>query len=1179
MILKHIKLDHETYKVGITKIFFKNGVLGNLEEMRDLSIKTTITKFQAIIRGNLSRGIFKQKIEKIQNGQIIARNLQKIHMFKKENNDQGHLWYNLFIQLKPLLEDSIKLMNNKEMNDNLKEINLKLKDAEKLNKNYEVEHQNMTTSLKSLEDKVESNVKIINEKDDMIKTLRQNEKASADKIKSMELSIKELQTENSMLQTEKSRILEDLEGLQSKFNETSLRLHDLQIDYKSVTESYTISKGATDELKLEKENHSKSIDLLKVQQTKLNKLSELNKSLTEELSKVKSENSELSDKVKDISEKNKSINMKHESLADELTKAKSTNDSKLKELNSLLSKHESGSTKDKAEITKLNSSINILESENEELTNKFNKANTEVINLKTKLNETLKQVVSLQNSLDKVNASKSELDELKAQEVKNLEKIKKLTEQLATSQKENELVNNKIKDYSNKIHQLNEQIKKLEVDIKEREKEKENELPLGQQNFEKSVMQDYSNLKLKLNEINANLRTEKFENKKLIEEIGVLKSKLSKSISPYSSPVKSGRRSIAIGEDPTSEGNKFLIKQIEDLKIKLEQEELNSTRAENYAIELQKKLNKVQNTRGLNSSMDFEKKFRESQLRVSELENKFSNLFESVSPGTTPTGTPQKLTKSESFGRTSLINKTLESANQDFVKIYNDIAKTLKTTREELNNSKLEILRLKALLRDSEDELYQIKRDQHKASIENYENELAQSKVKQENLRLRNEDLNKSVELYKKRSEEYYKKLELAESAISISKRHEEAAIKDLESVKNEYKLLKDELRSSEILIKDMNKEKGKLNSELKDKNYEIIKLNDEIKEINDKLLYNRKVYENKEINENLKNEIQHLNNELKFKLDNESKLIKENKKLTIENETLLKQKSNLESEFEIKLDRIDELEVKEDEMTKKLRVLENEKLINERKIANLSKQVTNLKDLINDVTLQRDELLEVKDKLEEDNMILNQNLEERNLELSSTKSDMAILRKHLENQRMESLEIQQELNQSKISTSDDIVNYSNLKKENLVVVQENDALHRINKELKSRVDSLENKLYNDEQIKYWENKLQEMNNKLDNQQSENYKLNKTIYAYEQEIKTHKIRSENDSKLIKKYNDENFDYQNKINHFKTNLDILQTENFEKDMQIRNFERDTAEMKEHNLRLEKEVLELRSKLGV
>jgi myosin heavy subunit len=47
------------YKLGNTKVFFKAGVLGNLENMRDERLGSIISMFQAHIRGYLIRKAYK----------------------------------------------------------------------------------------------------------------------------------------------------------------------------------------------------------------------------------------------------------------------------------------------------------------------------------------------------------------------------------------------------------------------------------------------------------------------------------------------------------------------------------------------------------------------------------------------------------------------------------------------------------------------------------------------------------------------------------------------------------------------------------------------------------------------------------------------------------------------------------------------------------------------------------------------------------------------------------------------------------------------------------------------------------------------------------------------------------------------------------------------------------------
>ncbi|CAF1346369.1 unnamed protein product [Adineta steineri] len=54
-MIKELELDENLYRIGLTKIFFRSGVLGHLEEERDLKLTDIITQLQALCRGVLAR--------------------------------------------------------------------------------------------------------------------------------------------------------------------------------------------------------------------------------------------------------------------------------------------------------------------------------------------------------------------------------------------------------------------------------------------------------------------------------------------------------------------------------------------------------------------------------------------------------------------------------------------------------------------------------------------------------------------------------------------------------------------------------------------------------------------------------------------------------------------------------------------------------------------------------------------------------------------------------------------------------------------------------------------------------------------------------------------------------------------------------------------------------------------
>ena len=53
--IKELDLDANLYRIGRTKIFFRAGVLVNLEAERDLRVTDHMTRLQAFCRGALAR--------------------------------------------------------------------------------------------------------------------------------------------------------------------------------------------------------------------------------------------------------------------------------------------------------------------------------------------------------------------------------------------------------------------------------------------------------------------------------------------------------------------------------------------------------------------------------------------------------------------------------------------------------------------------------------------------------------------------------------------------------------------------------------------------------------------------------------------------------------------------------------------------------------------------------------------------------------------------------------------------------------------------------------------------------------------------------------------------------------------------------------------------------------------
>merc|ERR1712179_394723 len=96
-VFDKLGLEAEKYRVGNTKVFFRAGVLGEVEELRDDFLARLIGFLQAQIRGWKARKWFKKAQTQRVNLILVQRNLRKYMSIRT------WLWYGFWQQFKPKL--------------------------------------------------------------------------------------------------------------------------------------------------------------------------------------------------------------------------------------------------------------------------------------------------------------------------------------------------------------------------------------------------------------------------------------------------------------------------------------------------------------------------------------------------------------------------------------------------------------------------------------------------------------------------------------------------------------------------------------------------------------------------------------------------------------------------------------------------------------------------------------------------------------------------------------------------------------------------------------------------------------------------------------------------------------------------------------------------------------------
>lgn len=97
-IAEALELDRDFYKIGTTKIFFKAGVLAELEERRDNLLTDIFRRFQSAAKMHIAR----RRLRKLLNRSDAVKTIQRNARTYVDLKDWP--WWSLYVKVRPLLE-------------------------------------------------------------------------------------------------------------------------------------------------------------------------------------------------------------------------------------------------------------------------------------------------------------------------------------------------------------------------------------------------------------------------------------------------------------------------------------------------------------------------------------------------------------------------------------------------------------------------------------------------------------------------------------------------------------------------------------------------------------------------------------------------------------------------------------------------------------------------------------------------------------------------------------------------------------------------------------------------------------------------------------------------------------------------------------------------------------------
>ncbi|CAB1439974.1 unnamed protein product [Pleuronectes platessa] len=287
-LLGSLDIDHSQYKFGHTKVFFKAGLLGHLEELRDQRLSKVLTLMQASARGKIMRRALERMKGKSEALMIIQWNIRAFNAVKHWP------WMKLFFKIKPLLKSAA---TEKELAA-LKEELAKLKEALEKSEVKRIELEERQVSL--TQEKKDLSLQLQAEQDNLVDAEDRCELLIKTKIQ-LEAKLKEiierLEDEEEMssnvlakkrkLEDECAELKKDIDDLEVTLAKVEKEKHATENKVKNLIEEMSVMDETilklTKEKKALQEAHQQTLDDLQAEEDKVNSLTKAKAKLEQQV--------------------------------------------------------------------------------------------------------------------------------------------------------------------------------------------------------------------------------------------------------------------------------------------------------------------------------------------------------------------------------------------------------------------------------------------------------------------------------------------------------------------------------------------------------------------------------------------------------------------------------------------------------------------------------------------------------------------------------------------------------------------------------------------------------------------------------------------------------------------------------------------------------------------------------
>ncbi|KAK0637586.1 Myosin-10 [Lasiodiplodia hormozganensis] len=468
MILENLDLDKSFYRVGLTKVFFRAGVLAELEEQRDVVISKIVARFQSVARGYMQRRIAHKRLYRAEATRVIQRNFQ-VYL-----DLQANPWWQLFVRMRPLLGATRQAQEVKKRDEMIAQLEEQRQAELAERQKIEDERRRAEGEIQRIQETLESERALALDKEEIFKRLQAREAELVEKLAEAEADSENLEEQLSELMIAKKKTEEQADEWRKELEQAGEIISRLEAEKQELVNQIT-------ELELQVSDLENS----------RNQRTEAEEKLQQEVNMLNSHLSLKDKKLQDLEEKmlknDQELDIKLATATKDLTSAKKQVKELVdenREIRKQMSDLSNSATSYEDLVRRKDSELAILKAENRQYEADRQKFDTEKKSLTTRHENVQAQLREVKAEMEAMQSAKAQL-EREAADAKRLFEAK-LSED-AESIEDRKILEQQLEDLKAELFQLQTELSR------ERQSRDDVEM-LGEHKFNE-LKRDFDSLK------------------------------------------------------------------------------------------------------------------------------------------------------------------------------------------------------------------------------------------------------------------------------------------------------------------------------------------------------------------------------------------------------------------------------------------------------------------------------------------------------------------------------------------------------------------------------------------------------------------------------------------------------------------------------------------------------------